>query len=180
MERKASILYDRDDRDLSQTRSPPTSTQTLPERRGTDILFWKQSHWLYFPDLKLVDKNVFVFGDQQWFLIVSWKVQEETALVKGRHSATIHLSRWFWEFSDWVTEALMYGTELWPLCTLFLQALGQNQSSISGETHSCLCPCQAGCTGLSGRQVSGQVPHNLYKGVNLLPTTLPNIKPGLN
>lgn len=118
MERKASILYDRDDRDLSQTRSPPTTTQTLPERRGTDILFWKQSHWLYFPDLKLVDKNIFVFGDQQWFLIVSWKVQEETALVKGRHSATIHLSRWFWEFSDWVTEALMYGTELWPLYTV--------------------------------------------------------------
>lgn len=42
VERKASILYNTGDRiDLK-----PTAPQPLPERRATDMLFWKQSVFL--------------------------------------------------------------------------------------------------------------------------------------
>lgn len=44
IERKATVLSNTDHKDLAQLESPPTMPKTLLERRGTDILFAKQSH----------------------------------------------------------------------------------------------------------------------------------------
>lgn len=177
IERKTTVLSNTDHKDLAQLESPPTAPKTLLERRGPDTLFAKQSHWLYFPDFKLVDKTVSIFDDQQWFLGVSWKLQKETAWLTGRLS-----------WSQCICFAYLESFRLesqkpW----LVEQNLGQSVCCSSrcwnrskGASHEKFAPASAcvrpGCCGLlSGRQVSQQVPPILYKDVNSLPITLLNI-----
>lgn len=169
VERQANILSNTHNRDLSHTRTLLTTPQTLPERGGTDTVLWKQSHGLYFPDWKLVDKNVSIFGD--------WVIPQRTLeATEGKrhcwnncwppHACFTCFGNSQAELQQpWSTEQTS-GQSVGCCCSS--RRCNRSKATKSWEIHYCLSPPQIRPQWHPEWQVSWQVPHILYQAIYLL------------